>query len=501
LVDGENNLHIAWRSRVEGQQKLYHASIDRDGQLVRPLLLSREDEDVSHFGMYLSPEQRVAFVWASQLEHEQEGIYHLVLHETASPTLLVSDGIDPFVLVDGSGTTHLAWLYKKGRSGRDIYYATLEGSRVVPPGGQKLTDFEPGESAFYYGPVVGADTSNLYVIWVIQSAGGGFDPTAARAFYVSFELGKPSLTNPSSLNLPAQPRPEYVDYVSPYGYNTLALLPLGLLGSDFVSAPAAVQSQDSELPVIVSLIVTSRGRMMEQPTSPQMAFEDPVRISSDAVQLAMVVFSEGKPVGYQLASNTSSASVLSTLTADRDANLHLAWIDTSGFRQYDVYYASTSPEAKTWLDRTSATDIVLGAANLIWGIISSIGLVPIAIIWNLVPVMWIFLFYVISGREFLERTITKIGLSVAIVAYIASKLLLLPGLSAGTPFLYQLPREIAAIVAVATPALIFILALGALVFYARRAESATLFKAYFVFALTDGLLTIVLYAPGLFNVG
>ncbi|MCP4542836.1 MAG: hypothetical protein GY832_37420 [Chloroflexi bacterium] len=35
--------------------------------------------------------------------------------------------------------------------------------------------------------------------------------------------------------------------------------------------------------------------------------------------------------------------------------------------------------------------------------------------------------------------------------------------------------------------------------YARRSERATIFKAYFVFALTDGLLTIVLYALQFFN--
>ncbi len=479
LVDGENNLHLSWLSRAEGRQRLYHVLIDQNGQPTVPLLLSREGENVDSFQMYLSSEREVAFIWASQPESEQEGIFHLVLHNTSFPTLLIPQGVAPSVLIDNSGTTHLVWLYEKGPSNRDVYYATLEGSQVVPDGGQKLTNFQFAGSAVYYGPIIGADTNNIYVIWAVQNLGGGLTPTAAHAFYVSFEPGKPSLTNPSSIGLPAQSMPEYADYASPYGYGKLVFLPPQVYGSDFVNAPAAVRSQESELPVALSLMVASR--------------------SESTIQLAMVVFSEGRPIGYQLAGNTSNASVLSTLVADADSNLHVAWIDTAGFRQYDIYYASTSPEAKMWLDRTSSDDIVLGAADLVWGIISGIGLLPIVAIWNFPPVIWVVLFYMFSGREYLEWISTKIGLLVSIIIYCASKLLLLPGLSLGTPFLYQVSSDLRTTLVMAIPVVILLLSLAAIYIYARRSERATIFKAYLVFSLTDGLLTVLLYAPGFFN--
>lgn len=481
LVDRENNLHLAWLSRAEGRQSLYHVLIDQDGRPAQPLLLSREGEDVDSFHTYLSAEGETAFVWSSQPENEQKGIFHLVLHDASSPTLLIPQGIDPVVLVDNAGTTHLAWLYEKGLSARDIYYATLEGSHVVPDGGQKLTDFEFGESAVYHGPIIGADTNNIYVLWAVQNLGGGLMPTAAWAFYVSFEPGKPSLTNPGYIGLPIETMPEYVDYTGPYGYSELALLPPWVYSSDFVNAPAVVSSQESELPVALSLMVASR--------------------SESTIQLAMVVFSEGQPTGYQLASNTSNASVLSTLVADSDSNLHVAWIDTAGFRQYDIYYASTSPEAKKWLDRTSSDDIVLGAADLVWGIISGIGLLPIVVMWNFPPLIWVVLFYMFSGREYLERMGTKIGLLVSIIIYCASKLVLLPGLSTGTPFLYQVSSDLRTTLAMAIPVIILLLALAAIYIYARRSERATIFEAYLVFSLTDGLLTVLLYAPGFFNRG
>jgi len=480
LVDKENQLHLAWLSRVEGQDMLYHALIDPNGQLTTPIPLSRAKENVSSFQMYLSAEEKMTFIWSSQLEGEPEGIFYFPLHDTSPPTLLIPQGIDPFVLVDGSGTTHLTWLYERGYLSRDLYYATLEGTQIAPAGGQKLADFEFAESAVYRGPIIGVDSHHIYVIWTIQNLGGGLTPTAAFAYYVSFEPGKPALVNPRTIGLPPDAIPSYTDHTSPYGYSELALVVPGY-SSEFVNAPTTVQRQESELPVAFSLMVQSTAESM--------------------MQLAMAVLSEGELVGYQLASDTSSASVLSTMVADADASLHLAWLDTAGFRQYDVYYASTAPQVKAWLDRTSPDDVVLRVAHLIWGIVSGIGLVPIVAIWNLPPIIWLILFYMVSGQEELDQIGAKLGTLVTIIIYVASKLLFLPGLSAGTPFLYQVSSGTAATLTTAVPVAMLILALGALYLYARRSDRASIFKAYLVFAVTDGLLTVVLYAPQLFNPG
>ncbi|MCP4541383.1 MAG: hypothetical protein GY832_29995 [Chloroflexi bacterium] len=484
LIDSEDNLHMAWLSRSGGQQGLYHTLIDQDGQPTpsqdAPLLLSREEEDIDSFQMYLSVEGKTSFVWNSQLEaNNEKGIFHLVLHD-ASPTLLIPNGIEPFVLVDNTGTIHLTWLYQKGLLGRDVYYATLEGSQIAPEGGNKLTDFELGEGAVSHGPIIGADTNNIYVIWAVQNLGGGLTPTAAFAYYVSFELGKPMLTNSHSVRLPTNTVPPYTEYASPYSYNQLVLLPSQVFGgSDFTNAPSTVQSQETELPVTFSLMVAST--------------------SKTTMQLVTLVMSEGEPIGYQFASNTKNASVRSTMVTDADSNLHMAWIDTAGFRQYDIYYASTSPEVKMWLDRTSGDDLVLNAANLIWGIISGIGLMPIVAIWNFPSLIWIVLFHIFSGREYLDQLATKIGMFVSIIIYVASKLFLLPGLSEGTPFLYQVPGSLTTIIALAIPAIILLVSIGAIYIYTRRSERATIFKAYLVFALVDGISTVILYAPGLFN--
>ena len=45
----------------------------------------------------------------------------------------------------------------------------------------------------------------------------------------------------------------------------------------------------------------------------------------------------------------------------------MAWLETAGFKEYDVLYATTAPDARRWLDRTSRQDIVLSAGDLLFG--------------------------------------------------------------------------------------------------------------------------------------
>jgi len=61
------------------------------------------------------------------------------------------------------------------------------------------------------------------------------------------------------------------------------------------------------------------------------------------------------------------------------------------------------------------------------------------------------------------------------------------------------PRSMASTLAMIIPVLILLVSLGAIYIYTRRSENPTIFKAYLIFALVDGLTTVVLYAPGLFN--
>jgi hypothetical protein len=491
LVDPEDQVHLAFLSRSGGMQRLYHATVSPDGQWSTPLLISGPDGNVDSFQMYLAPEERVAFVWAGELDDGTTGIVHAALplgDSAVQPVTLVQSAIDPYILVDSTGNVHLAWMVEKALTARDLYYAELKGAspqlELVPAGGIKLTDFVFPEGGTYDGPVLGVDTHNVYVLWSVQHLGGGLTPTSAFSFYVTFDLGAhtqgvAAIASPHTLGLPSEARPVYEDHNSPYGFTKLAFLPDKVVGpSDFANTPATVSDQRDELPVQLSLLTQSR--------------------SESQIQLATAVLAGGELVGYQLASQTETASLTPSIVAGPDG-LHSAWIDTAGFKVFTVYYASTAPEARRWLDRTSTSDMVMGAANLVFGVFSGLGLLPIAGIWAFPALVWVVLFFIVTGQEEMARTPTKIGFALAVVIYVGMKILLLPGLFAGTPFLHQVPPGWATALGLAVPALILLVALAAVYIYGRRAERATIFKAYLVFALTDVVLTLILYSPGFFG--
>jgi hypothetical protein len=246
-----------------------------------------------------------------------------------------------------------------------------------------------------------------------------------------------------------------------------------------VNTPAIVASQRGELPVAFSVLTRSR--------------------ADSQIRLVTAVLAEGEPVGYQLASKSLTASLMPSIAADQAAGLHLAWLDTAGIKEFDVYYATTAPEARRWLDRTSTNDLVMGAAELVFGVLSGLGLLPIAGIWTFPAMVWVVVFFIASGKEELVRTPTKIGFAVAVVLYVGMKILLLPGLFAGTPFLHRVPPGGAVALGITVPAVILAIALGAVYVYTRRSERSTIFVAYLVFALTDVVLTLVLYSPGFFG--
>ncbi|MGD2148080.1 MAG: hypothetical protein PVH41_15410 [Anaerolineae bacterium] len=496
LIGGDGALNLGWLSRTEGRQTLFHARLDDHGHPAAAVPVSGHVETVDRYHMVHTADGTTAFVWSSRpaTEGGQHGVYYRRLTDP-SPTLLVPDGIEPFLLVDASRTTHLTWLVEQGALAvRDVYYATLDGARISPPGGVKLADFRYSEAGTYHGPVLGADDDQIYVIWAVQRMGGGFTPGAARTDFVSFKPGGPSLANPKSIAIPADTAPRYTEHAGAFGYTELAATPLQGPGSDFVNAPSTVRGQESELPVALSLVVQSSARDLQSPEAWQLTFEDSVALTSSGTQLAMAVMSGGRPIGYQLISNTPGASVLSTLVADALSDLHVAWIDTAGFRQYDVYYATTSAEARAWLDRTTVRDVALTVAGLAWGVLSGVGLIPLVAVWNLGPVMWIVIFYVFSRREHTEDLVAWLGLLVAAAIYTASKLLFLPGLSTGAP-LFRLPAQTSSLLAAARPIVILALALALTYRFTRRSHEPTVFKAYLTFALTDGVLTILLYAP------
>ncbi len=470
LLDRRGNMHLALLAREGGVKSLFHLLLGYDGEaLSEPIRLSLPGKELESYQMCLGQEGRVE-VFGS----DKEGIYHISLDEggdvISAPTLIIPQGINPSAQVDHSGTIHLAWAQETPSQGPMLHYAAFQVPE--PVSGTRLARLGIVPEAALYGPLLGLDMDNVYIFWSLEQR-AGLEVGTARSYYVSFPPGQPSLLTPTRINVG---------------------------NSDFVTMPSVAGGQRSEVAATFNTYVSSGLKAyFEQPKMVEMG---PVGIAfRPEMQLAQAVFAEGEMMGYQLAAKTDSASLRPNLQADPASNLHLTWLDTAGFGRYDVYYASTSPPAKAWLDRTRPKDVLLEAADLALGMLSGVALLPFVVLWIFLPLLLLVLFYVFVGEEELELKRVKVILGIAIALYTGAKLVSLPSSLLYVPFLDQVSPQLSSALVSGVPLLILALALAAIYVYTRRADRATLFPAFLIFALTDSLLSMAIYAPGIFGVG
>jgi hypothetical protein len=470
LLDKRGNMHLALLAREDGVKSLFHLLLGDGEARSEPIRLSLPGEGVESYQMCLGQEGRVEVFWS-----DEKSIYHLRLDERgdviSSSVLIVPQGTDPSAQVDRSGTIHLAWVQETSSQGQTLHYAAFQVPEPVQ--GTRLARSGKVPTAALYGPVLGLDMDNVYIIWALEQR-AGLEVGTAQAFYVSFPLGS--------------------------GQAPLSPTRINIGNSDFVTMPSVAGGQRDEVAATFNVYVSSGFKAsFEQSKMVEMG---PVSVGfRPEMQLATAVFAEGKMRGYQLAAKTDSASLRPNLQADAASNLYLTWLDTAGFGRYDVYYASTSPEAKARLDRTRAKDVLSKAADLTFGMLSGLALLPLVVLWIFLPMLSLVLFYVFTGgAEELELRRVKVALGIAIALYMGAKLVTLPSSLLYTLFLGQMSPLLSSVLVSGVPLLILALAVAAIIVYQRRAERATLFPAFLIFVATDALLSLLIYAPAIFGV-
>jgi hypothetical protein len=516
LLDRRGNMHLAWLGREDGTKGLFHSLLSYDGEALSETTsytrLSLPGKEVEDYQMCLGQEERIEVFWSAK-----EGLYYLGLDERGEvispPTLIVPQGTDLSAQVDRSGTIHLAWLQEPSPQVKELHYVAFKPQQVGDPmKGTKLTQFVKGVSVVLRGPVLGLDMEYAYIFWSLEQR-GGLESGTARSYYLSFPLGQPSpqaQLTPTPIRIPNL-EPVYTPSQGAYNYRQLAY-PLEKWGSDFVATPSVAEGQQNELAVMFNVRVGFGRKAYLDESRMAAQREMPVRPGFEPqIQLAMAVFTEGKMKGYQIATKTGSVSLRPNLQVDPTlrqpfnraqdpaSNLHLTWLDTAGFWQYKVYYASTAPESKAWLDRTSPQDVLLKTVKLAWDLLSGVALLPMVGFWILPPLIWVVLFYALVGEEELELRRVKVALGIAIALYMGAKLVLLPNFLLYVPFIDRVPPHLHSVWIVGVPLIILVLALATMYAVTRHREGATLFSAFFVFALTDALLSLAIYAPSFFG--
>jgi len=484
FVGPDDSLHLFILARREADEHrgLFHLALSPEGEpLSGPELLSLPAWEVKSYDLVSDLDDTLHIFWSGE-DEEGPHLFYLSLEEGVASGCepLVSGGMEPAARIDGDGRLHLIWVEESVREEEAIYAATFPGAVVTPTRGVKLLDIGKGIGAIRSSPVLGLGSRYGYLIWTIERR-AGLAAGTVEGWYAFFPLEKPQPIIPLPFGLPAVEKPIYAQYESPYGYHHLILLSARLPSiSDLIDMPATIGTQGEELPV---------------------AFRLNVNYGYDRkFQIAMAVFKEGRLVGYQFAGKSGYHSSRPTLLADDEGNLHLAWIDSTAGGSTHLYYASTSPLVKAHLDRLTGEDLLSGAAKMTLGSILGLLLVPLSALSLAPALIWGFFCTVVIRFDDLGTGRGKIGLAVALLIYLLTKLLMLPSFFSYVPFsawFPLLPGGLSPLLMVGTPIVISGGAAAIAVWFVRRMESRELFVALVAFALPDVLLTLMIYSPSI----
>jgi len=476
LFDAQGGLHLFFLAKGEVTEDLwglFHTRLGAQGELLSPprhiLFLSR---DVAQYHQEaLNPQGQIEVFWSREVE---QGIHHLRL-STAGEVLpgfimLIPQAARPAVAADRAGTLHLAWLSTPepihlGFVAKEINYAVFQPDTrtIVNKTTVALLEIPPG--VVIDGPSIALDNNYTYVLWV-QDKRGGKGTTGADGYFVAFPTGSPAAQMPPlRFYIPASASTPYQARQDGFAYQHLVALPQRGLSTDYLVALRPLAGQQPELVTVFALRLASKQRGF--------------------TQLGSAVLTRGQLVGYQLINDTLNLSLAPALAVGPANDLSLAWLEFLSEGRYEVRYASTAPAVRQKFSALTRKDITSKGLGLLWYDISYIGLLPMAIAWNLLSFLGMVLYTVFHSDSTLDNRQARIALLLVILVQVVAKIFLLWSLFGAGESLLR-----AALFFIPT-----ILAAGAMAPYWWSPYRRSPFVSFVIFALVDAFLTIFLAFP------
>lgn len=475
LFDTQGGLHLFFLAKAEVTWDvwgLFHTRLGAQGELLSPPQLLFLSRDVAQYHQEaLNPQGQIEVFWSREVE---QGIHHLRL-STAGEVLrplvvLIPQAARPAVVADRAGTLYLAWLSAPepihlGFVAKEMNYAVFQPATCTIADKTTVALLEIPPGVVIDGPSIALDNNYTYVLWV-QDKRGGKGETGADGYYVAFPTGSPAAQMvPMRFYIPASATTPYQARQEGFAYQHLVTLPQRGLSTDYLVALRPLADQQPELVTVFALRLTAKQRGF--------------------TQLGSAVLTRGQLVGYQLINNTLNLSLAPAITIGPANDLSLAWLEFLSEGRYEVRYASTAPAVRQKFSALTRKDITSKGLGLLWYDISYIGLLPMAIAWNLLSFLGMVLYTVFRSDSTLDNRQARIALLLVILVQVVAKIFLLWSLfGAGESLLraglFFLPTVLAA---------------GAMAPYWWSPYRRSPFVSFVIFALVDAFLTIFLAFP------
>ncbi|MEA3336562.1 MAG: hypothetical protein U9R25_11670 [Chloroflexota bacterium] len=463
---------------------VYYFQLGRDGQIVEgPQRLTMPEQKSAVLSVSKAPDNTMHLVW-DVVEGPGKGVYYQRLLPDGSfdgfPQLIGPDGEQPTGAVDEKGVFHAAWITGVTPTTYDLLYASVAPGARTSSEPVRVGDLRIAISDVTFPPTMAVDPSHVYILWS-QEHRSGLEQGTAETFYVAFPRGEPGLRVPEPLLVSSEAAPAYRETTEFPPLTEMAYPGESTLGTTFLENPSAVASPGAEFAMVVA----------------DMMFDfrfDP------RPQTVLLIFQDGQFVAYQQPARTRHYSQQMQGFMSDDGEYHLAWVDLENLGQYSVYYASTREEARELLALRTSNDTALDAMDAMWGMASGISLLPLIAIILLPLIIVCGVFYFTGNDDSIKTSwAAKLTLAISIVLYLGTKIFILAAVVTRPPFYQSVPESLQGIWWLLMFLLVAAVAGLATWIYIRRSSRPYLLRAVFTFALTDSLLTLLLYGPSFFG--
>jgi hypothetical protein len=470
-IGPDGRLYLLWREPGEPHATIRYIQLEDDGTPVgEPQIVSDPTRWVVDPPQLVleregDTQARLHALWADEagLQWAVVSAEGMLVRE---PTLLAPEARSPAAQLDNRGRLHLGWQEQLRRNTQGIYYALLdpESGELGEP--EEMAQVFRRTGQWIEGPTIALDQEIGYVLWTLKD----MRDISFHGRYASFPLELPRQKWVQALRLRRGDNPNGIRPLEGQQTPPLIALSADVAGSTLLSGAqilvtSLVHSETPEHEVWGLACAAPIG--LPAPTEPRAATRVPQQVTEDVVTAS------------------TPPSLEPILVTDANSYLHLAWLETGGFDQYRVVYASTAPQVKQNYNALTLWDFVDALFRHILRLsIVVLTISPMLGFWAVIPMGGLILYHLITGEEELYAVDSWVALGAAVALEVALTILIPPRIpTAWPPLRWVAPLGTAAAAAAVT----------ALTLRRRRGGGSLLFVSFFLFTLTHSLLQLIIY--------
>jgi hypothetical protein len=458
VVGPEGHLHLLWREQGAPHAGVHYAVLLTDGTPVgQPQALSSPMGSTGR-----SPGQprlaRDAKGHIHALWSDDAGIHWAVMDSEGGtvkePTLAIPEGHSLLVQVDSGGRLHLVWQQEARINTRSVRYAALDPESGELGDPEEITEILLNDRLQIEDVAFGLSEDTGYVLW--SEYDEGFDRYLFP--YASFSLDAPQQKQTGLWRLKA---------------------------GDGPTAISSLEGQYTPLPVAISERVTDVGQDLAHYV---ISNESAVASGEDLkLQIALITVGEEQDeIEEQIVTASARASMKPVLAIDDRSYYHLAWLETGGFGQYRLIYASTAPEVLEEYNALTLSDVLdTSLSKLFRFSLVVVAVILTFIMWAIVPLLALTVYHLVTSEETLDTVRSWVMLVTVLAVEVALTLALPPrvaGIEAILPALRWVVPPVTAVVAAVVTAGVM-----------RRRGDIHLFATFFLFTILNNVLQMAVF--------